>query len=262
MKVGYRALRATRMTAVALAVMQGTSCGLSRDPISPTDARINATHHQPVTLNTLPAGKTKLGLGQGRDGYVYVPSSAAQGEPLPLLVMLHGAGRSSSEFDKLLHYADEVGFIILAPDSRDVTWDMRTGFGPDIRFIEAALNYVFDHQRIDASRIAVAGFSDGASYALTIGIANGDLFKRIIAFSPGYFLGGKLIGKPPIFIAHGREDTILSFEYTRDAIIPALQNEGYSVRFEPFDGGHTISDTQAAIAFHWWLTPLAAATGD
>jgi len=30
------------------------------------------------------------------------------------------------------------------------------------------------------------GFSDGASYALSVGITNGDLFTHVIAFSPGF----------------------------------------------------------------------------
>jgi predicted esterase len=34
--------------------------------------------------------------------------------------------------------------------------------------------------------LAVSGFSDGASYALSIGPANGDLFTHVMAFSPGF----------------------------------------------------------------------------
>ncbi|MGZ4788523.1 MAG: hypothetical protein ACXVZX_08375 [Terriglobales bacterium] len=39
---------------------------------------------------------------------------------------------------------------------------------------------------MDPARIAIGGFSDGASYALTIGITNGRLFTHIVAFSPGF----------------------------------------------------------------------------
>lgn len=37
---------------------------------------------------------------------------------------------------------------------------------------------------VDASRVCASGFSDGASYALTLGAANGQLFTHIAAFSP------------------------------------------------------------------------------
>ncbi len=63
---------------------------------------------------------------------------------------------------------------------------LRGGFGPDVRFIDKALSKVFGSYRIDPSHLAVAGFSDGASYALSLGLPNGDLFSHIIAFSPGF----------------------------------------------------------------------------
>lgn len=61
----------------------------------------------------------------------------------------------------------------------------RSGFGPDVLYLNKALHHVFNRYSIDPSRLAVAGFSDGASYALSLGVANGDLFSHIIAFSPG-----------------------------------------------------------------------------
>ena len=39
---------------------------------------------------------------------------------------------------------------------------------------------------VDPSRVAVGGFSDGASYALSLGLTNGDLFTHVLAFSPGF----------------------------------------------------------------------------
>jgi phospholipase/carboxylesterase len=35
----------------------------------------------------------------------------------------------------------------------------------------------------DETRVAIDGFSDGASHALTLGVANGDLLTHILAFS-------------------------------------------------------------------------------
>jgi phospholipase/carboxylesterase len=34
--------------------------------------------------------------------------------------------------------------------------------------------------------VALGGFSDGASYALSLDLTNGDLFASLIAFSPGF----------------------------------------------------------------------------
>src|SRR2546425_904676 len=67
--------------------------------------------------------------------------------------------------------ADEAGVVVLSPDSRGSTWDaIRDGFGPDVTFLNRALARVFDTVSVDPARIAVGGFSDGASYALSLGL--------------------------------------------------------------------------------------------
>jgi predicted esterase len=62
----------------------------------------------------------------------------------------------------------------------------RGSYGPDVDFINRSLQYVFDRYTVDPARLGIAGFSDGASYALSLGLPNGDLFSHIIAFSPGF----------------------------------------------------------------------------
>lgn len=62
----------------------------------------------------------------------------------------------------------------------------RSTFGPDVDYINKSLEYVFSRYLIDPRRLGLAGFSDGASYALSLGLPNGDLFSHIVAFSPGF----------------------------------------------------------------------------
>jgi phospholipase/carboxylesterase len=52
------------------------------------------------------------------------------------------------------------------------------GYGPDVEFIDRALDWAFDRLTLDIRKLAITGFSDGASYALSLGITNGDLFTR------------------------------------------------------------------------------------
>ena len=67
------------------------------------------------------------------------------------------------------------------------TWDViGWGFGPDVAFLDAALAKLFESVVIDTGRIATAGSSDGASYAISLGLTNVALFSDIIAFSPGF----------------------------------------------------------------------------
>ena len=88
---------------------------------------------------------------------------------------------------------------------------------------------------------AIGGFSDGATYALHVGLAHGDLFSRIIAYSPGFLVyPSPAVGKPRVFDSHGTEDRIRSIASSRDRIVPTLRDRGYRVTFRPFEGGHSI----------------------
>ncbi|HEY9577756.1 MAG TPA: hypothetical protein VIR64_08795, partial [Pseudobacillus sp.] len=85
----------------------------------------------------------------------------------------------------LRQQADEAGLILLALSSRGPTWDMILGrgrFGHDVAAIDAALEEAFSSYAVDPGRVAVGGYSDGASYALSLGISNGDLFGNVLAF--------------------------------------------------------------------------------
>jgi phospholipase/carboxylesterase len=198
-----------------------------------------------------------LALGAERDGVVYA-APAADGAPRPLLLLLHGATGSGARI--LSRVEDEIsvpGVVIVAPDSRGKTWDIvRAGVGADVRFIDDALRAAFDRYAIDRNRLCVAGHSDGASYALTLGITNGDLFPQVIALSPG-FLAVKAPSRvrPRIFVAHGRDDEILPFETTGRRIATSLERSGYDVTFRPFDGGHMLQPEVVREAMSWWSLP-------
>ena len=196
-----------------------------------------------------------LGLGGGRDGYLYVPESYTDDEPMPLFVAMHGAGGKGRDWASYPARAEAHGMIVLAPDSRGRTWDVVSGlFGPDVRFLDQALAHTFEQCRVDTSHIVLGGFSDGASYALSLGVANGDLFTHLVAYSPGFIAPGHpLTGKPPIFISHGRQDPILSFLYTSQDLVPSLESAGYDVTFHPFDGDHGVPADVSEAALGWWL---------
>jgi phospholipase/carboxylesterase len=122
---------------------------------------------------------------------------------------LHGAGGDAqSGISHFLHLTDTAWVVLLAPESRGRTWDVLVGgYGPDIEFIDRALEWwVFDRLALDTRRLAITGCSDGASYSLSLGLTNGDLFTRVIAFSPGFMVPARRRGKPPVFVSHGTHD--------------------------------------------------------
>lgn len=202
------------------------------------------------------SGLQPLGLSALRDGRLFVPTNHTANEKLPLMLLLHGAGQASALwFGSYATRGETNRIVMLAPDSRDRTWDIGLGgFGPDVDFIDRALAYVFSHCSIDPNRIFVAGFSDGASYALSLGLTNGDFFKKIVAYSPGYFRNPDPRGSPPIWISHGTSDPILPIEDTSMIIVPQLKEAGYNVTLTQFAGGHEVPSAISDAAITWLLS--------
>jgi predicted esterase len=217
-------------------------------------ARLTAKPGLPNT--TLTPGTYPLGLGTATyDGLLLVPGSYLPGSPKPLVLALHGAGSTASgPINFLRPYAEAHGFLVLSVDSVGITWDAITfKYLSDVLFIDRALAHAFSQLSVDPARIVVQGFSDGATYALGLGLANGDLFRRVVAFSPGGIVrsDSRPEGKPEFFISHGRQDPVLRIDYTSRLIVPNLRNQGYSVEYLEFDGGHDIPAPVAEQASEW-----------
>ncbi len=205
-----------------------------------SDGRLTARPRNGV--KTSATGEIKLGLDSERDAVLQIPKNAGQ-RPLPLFVMLHGATQSSDEmFWYLGATHEEAGIAVLAPNSRDTTWDAMGGgsFGIDVEYLNRALERVFETTAIDPARVSIGGFSDGASYGLSLGLINGDFFKSIVAFSPGFVISGDLHGQPRIYISHGTHDHILPIDRCGRRIAAGLKAYGYDVTFREFDGDHEI----------------------
>ena len=218
--------------------------------------RLTTRPGKKVSQNISSTGLHKLGLDQQRDGLIYIPPAYTADKPAALAVMLHGAGGNAEHGISLIkHLADEANIILLAPISRSVSWDIirHDRFGDDIAFINLALAKTFDTYNINPLRLAIGGFSDGASYALSMGLTNGDLFSHIIAFSPGFYYTAQSNGKPPVYISHGTSDNILPINSCSRRIVPRLQKQGYKVVYDEFDGPHTIPFYISLKAVEWFL---------
>ena len=212
------------------------------------------------STETTSAGLQKL---SDRNGLLYIPTGHA--EPLPLLILLHKAGGSALEWfsgdGSYARYAEKGGFIILAPEAPGPTW----GAGPknwgfDYVAINRALEEAFARRSIDRDRLAIGGFSDGASYALSLGLANGDVFSYVIALSPGFIVRAHARGRkdsdnkvfiPLVYIAHGTADNVLPIASTSRVFVSSLRKNGYNVEFREFSGGHHASRQVADEAMSW-----------
>jgi phospholipase/carboxylesterase len=227
----------------------GDGCLVSTKTAEDGDGRLTARPRSGIA-NSLRSGP--LGLGDGRDGVIQMPPGLPQAQ-VPLLLFLHGATQSGAVMLRRIGAAaDQAGVAVLAPDSRGTTWDaIRGGFGDDVAFLNRALDHVFAHLPVDPARLTIGGFSDGASYALSLGLANGDLFPSIVAFSPGFVISAAVHGRPRFFVSHGTSDQILPIDQTSRVIVPRLRSMGYDVTFREFEGRHELPPDVANEGLRW-----------
>ena len=202
-------------------------------------------------------GRQTISAEGARDALVYVPAGYKRDAPAPLVVLLHGAGGSAEDVLPLLQrLADESNLIVVAPQSAGGTWDaINRGFGPDVLALDRLLAQIFSRYSVDRKRVAVGGFSDGASYALGLGLTNGDLFTHVLAFSPGFVAGvGEWQGeRPRLFVSHGTRDRVLPIQQCSRRIVEQAREAGYVVRYHEFDGPHTVPAEIAREAVAWFV---------
>ncbi|HWE06053.1 MAG TPA: PHB depolymerase family esterase [Rhizomicrobium sp.] len=223
---------------------------------TPPDAAPNRLTATPAAGGSdLKSGMLPLGFRTERDALLYVPESSLKLDKAALVISLHGASRSSDRGIEVLRaQADEFGFLLLAPASSRVTWDIINGAGGlDAKFINRAMARVYEMRTIDPARVAMAGFSDGASASLSLGLANGDLFAAVFGFSPGFIVDLPRAGKPSVFISHGTIDNVLPIDECSRRIVPQLRQQGYQVTYREFEGKHTLPPEIASEAMRWFM---------
>jgi predicted esterase len=204
-----------------------------------------------------PAGPAGTLPVEGHDGellaWTFVPEPAGDAG-YRLVVSLHGAGGSARQaLDLMRPVAAEHGLLVVAPQSCGVSWDLiHGGFGPDVRRLDRVLGDILGRYPVD--RMVIGGFSDGASYALSLGLSNGDLFEAVLAFSPGFAAPGDRHGGPRIFVSHGTGDRVLPIDRCSRRLVPGLRAMGYDVTYEEFAGAHEVP-TDVVRRAAAWLSP-------
>ena len=196
----------------------------------------------------LPAGRHELEVDGTFAGLGQVPAT----RPRRLVIMLHGAGGTAEAgLRLLLPYADEHGLVLYAPQSTGVTWDLLAGgYGPDVHRIQSALHQLAGSVPGPAAPV-IGGFSDGGSYALSLALANGDVFGSVLAFSPGFAAPAARTGRPAVFISHGRGDRVLPIDRCGRRLARVLSGTGYPVEYLEFDGGHEVPADVTVTALQW-----------
>ena len=217
-----------------------------------TDGRLRSRPAAPGRPGaTGEAGLHRLDAAGRRDAVLLVPPGPPR--PRPLLVYFHGAGgRGEQGLPLVQPVAAERDLLALLPSSVGSTWDLVGGrAGRDVAALDAALARVFAEHAVE--RVGFAGFSDGASYALSVGLANGDLGEAVLAFSPGFAAPPVQVGRPRVWLCHGTDDAVLPVDRCGRRVARLLQQAGYDVRYVEFDAGHVVPPDLVSEAADWWL---------
>jgi phospholipase/carboxylesterase len=239
-----------RAVVLALLALGGGGCGGSDDDgVAVIDETAPSTT---ATDKSCSPGVHDLTLGNGQAARLHVTPGAG---PRALIVALHGSGGTPEGAIEAFSGAwDEPGLALIAPASKGQTWSiLRSEQDLDLESVNLALAEAYKRCTIDRKRIAIGGFSDGATYALTLGVSNGDLFPAVIAFSPGGIVAGEQRGAPRFFVSHGTNDSVLPIARAGDAVVKKLRNAGYDVTYRRFRGDHEVSAATSKAAVRWFL---------
>ncbi len=185
-------------------------------------------------LRPLSAGDSTRQLVQGelkRSYKVHIPPSYDGKNPLPVVLVLHGAamnGPIMEWFCGLSKKADEAGFIAVYPNGTGpggtlLTWNAGAFPGAlnpqradDVAFIRNVLDDLAVAARVDRKRVYAAGISNGAMMAYRLAA---EMPERIAAIAA--VAGVMCLDKPepkrpmPILHFHGTRDALVPFEGTK-----------------------------------------------
>lgn len=235
--------------------------------VGPIEDKAAPRTHAPLVSPTAGGMFTKEDFVSNGERYIYrlyVPAGMPPGQPLPVLVMLHGCKQDSADFARgteMNALADEHNFLVVYPEQRQKANAMRCwnwfepahqqrGRGEPAMMAALAAHVVAAHGG-DASRVYVAGLSAGGAMAALAGQLYPEVFAAVGVHSglapgaavdmPGAFNAmrkGRKAGagavpgnaaSPPTIVFHGTADTTVhpgNADHVLQAALAGLRTSG------------------------------------
>jgi len=218
--------------------------------------------HKPVESTGVepPTGFVRVEQGPA-SGVLLTPEPFDPSRSYPLFTVFHGAGRR----DELLVKAcraepDRRQAFFFVPRSVEPTWDLIVGSTPvDLEFLEYAWDLIYRRYPIDPEQQGLIGYSDGASYALSLALSNPGTFEAVMAWAAGFVVldrssldsAGR---KARIYLEYGTHDSLFPFEQIAIPMRENLLRAGYDVTFSVDEGGrHMPSGSFQGEALDWFF---------
>jgi len=195
---------------------------------------------------------------------LYVPETwEASAPPAPLVVALHGGSGHGRDFLwAWLREARARGVLLLSPTALERTWSIMGGEDVDAPRLQAAVEDVAARYHVDRSRVLLTGMSDGATYALLWGLAEGTPFTHLApacgVLHPFLLARGGIQGASgrPIYLVHGALDWMFPVQTARMGR-GALEAAGAQVVYREIDDlSHTYPRDENPRILDWLLGPV------
>lgn len=219
-------------------------------------------HKQPEPRDEpSPTGHVFVERGESR-AILLTPTEIDPTKRYPLITVLHGAGRQDEMLVKACRDQPEArDAFFLVPRSQLATWDLiASPERADLDFLEYAYDLIYRRYPIDAGRQALLGYSDGASYALSVGLSNPHLFRAVMGWAAGFIALDTTFNlddarKPAVLLEYGTHDEVFPFDRVALPMRENLLKAGYSVEFRVDQGGkHWPSTDFLPEALDWFFS--------
>jgi len=207
-----------------------------------------------------PSGFVRVEQGRG-SGVLLTPDEIDPDRQYPLITVLHGAGRQDELLVKACrHEPNRRDAFFFVPRSIEQTWDLIAGSEPhDLRFLEYAYDLIYRRYPIDPGAQCMIGYSDGASYGLSLGLTNGPMFDALMVWAAGFVVVDRnhydpAAAKPRLYLEYGTHDQLFDFEQVALPMKENLEKAGYDLTFSIDEGGrHMPSGDFQREALDWYF---------
>ncbi len=194
---------------------------------------------------------------------LYVPETWDGARPAALVVALHGGSGHGRDFLwSWLREARARGVLVLSPTAVERTWSIMGGEDVDAPRLRVAVEDVAARYNVDRARVLLTGMSDGATYALLCGLADGMPFTHLApacgVLHPFLLARGGIAGARgrPIYLVHGALDWMFPVQSARMGR-GALESAGARVVYREVDDlSHTYPRDENPRILDWLLGPI------